>query len=90
MFRAKLGDFGFAIELPRVSGGQTLFSSQCMVRFEGYYPSEVTLGKYSDRCDVYSFGVVCNSKYAMQRYNLCTPFYIPIGSSGDVHRFKGI
>lgn len=58
MFRAKLADFGFSVELPNISHGQTLFSSDFIVRSEGYYPSEITLGKYSDRSDVYSFGVV--------------------------------
>ena len=57
-FRAKLGDFGFAVELPHISGGRTMFTSDFIVRTEGYYPPEVSMGKYSDRSDVYSFGVV--------------------------------
>lgn len=35
-----------------------MFTSDCVVRSEGYYPPEVSMGKYSDRSDVYSFGVV--------------------------------
>ena len=57
-FRAKLGDFGFAVELPHISGGATLFTAASIAQSEGYYPSEVTSGKYSDRSDVYSYGVV--------------------------------
>lgn len=56
---AKLADFGFSVELPRISGGKTVFTSACIARSEGYYPSEVTCGEFSDRSDVYSFGVVC-------------------------------
>ena len=57
---AKLADFGFSIELPRVSSGKTVFSASCIARSEGYFPSEITSGHFSDRSDVYSFGVVCN------------------------------
>ena len=57
-YMAKLGDFGFAIELPQLSHGITMFSSECMIRSEGYYPAEISMGRYSDRSDVYSFGVV--------------------------------
>ena len=58
-YKAKLGDFGFAIEMPHISGGHTMFSSDFIVRTEGYFPPEINMGKYSDRSDVYSFGVVC-------------------------------
>ena len=40
--------------------GKTVFSASCIARSEGYFPSEVTSGHFSDRSDVYSFGVVCN------------------------------
>lgn len=52
------GKLGFSVELPCVSGGKTMFTSECIVRSEGYYPPEIVMGKYSDRSDVYSFGVV--------------------------------
>ena len=57
-YRAKLADFGFSIKLPHLSGGTTLFSAECIARTEGYYPSEITYGKYSDRSDVFCYGVV--------------------------------
>ena len=55
---AKLADFGFSMELPRVSRRKTVFSTPFIARSEGYYPSEITSGHFSDRSDVYSFGVV--------------------------------
>ena len=55
----KISDFGFAIELPRVcDDGRSLFTAQTFARSEGYFPSELTSGKYSAKSDVYSYGVV--------------------------------
>jgi serine/threonine protein kinase len=56
--QAKLADFGFSIELPKLSHGLTMFTSQALAHTEGYYPSEITCGKFSDRSDVFSFGIV--------------------------------
>ena len=56
--RAKLADFGFSIELPHVTHGKTLFTLPFVARSEGYYPSEVTSGHYSDKSDVYCYGMV--------------------------------
>ncbi len=55
---AKLADFGFAIELPSISHGKTLFTVPFFARSEGYYPSEVTSGQFSDKSDVYCYGMV--------------------------------
>lgn len=43
-FKAKLGDFGFSVELPHISGGATLFTAASIARSEGYYTSEITSG----------------------------------------------
>ena len=55
---AKLDDFGFSMELPQLSHGKTMFFAPFITQSEGYYPSEVTSGHFSDRSDVYCFGVV--------------------------------
>lgn len=53
-----LSDFGFSVELPQVEDGRTMFTAKGFARSEGYYPSELSSGKYSPKSDVYSFGVV--------------------------------
>ena len=73
-FTAKLGDFGFAVELPRVSCGRTMFSANFCARSEGYYAPEISTGRYSDRSDVYSYGIVSSRKCKLsmiitQKYN---------------------
>ena len=60
---AKITDFGFAIELPTVAEGRSLYTSKAFARSEGCYPSELTSGKYSAKSDVYSFGVVSVPTY---------------------------
>ena len=57
-FTAKLGDFGFAHELPRCVGDRTLLKAPAFARTEGYYPTELSAGLISPKTDVYSYGVV--------------------------------
>ena len=54
-FRAKIGDFGFAVELPRVVGGRTLLDSVSFARTEGYYPPELSEGRFGPKSDMYSY-----------------------------------
>lgn len=55
----KISDFGFALELPKINDdGRSLFTATMFARSEGYFPSELTSGKYSPKSDVYSYGVV--------------------------------
>lgn len=56
---AKITDFGFALELPQVADGRSMYTAKAFARSEGYYPGELTSGKYSAKSDVYSLGVVC-------------------------------
>ena len=55
---AKLADLGFSMQLSRVSRGKTVFTTPGVARSQGYYPSEVTSGHFSDRSDVACFGIV--------------------------------
>lgn len=52
----KLGDFGFALELPESSS--TVVTAPSFARTEGYYAPELVSGQLSAKSDVYSFGVV--------------------------------
>ncbi len=54
----KLGDFGFALQLPEVHQGRTVVRATSFARTEGYYAPELHHGRLSPKCDVYSYGVV--------------------------------
>lgn len=69
---AKLADFGFAIELPTISHGKTMFTVPFVARSEGYYPSEVTTGHFSDKSDVFSYGIVGGTSLECSEISCCT------------------
>lgn len=67
---AKLGDFGFAMDMPEHRSGQTLVSAPLIARSDGYFAPELINGKISAKSDVYSFGVVSISIiYTQNLYN---------------------
>ncbi len=57
-YNGKLGDFGFALQLPEVDKGRTYVTTATFARTEGYYAPELHHGQLSPKCDVYSYGVV--------------------------------
>ena len=88
-FKAKLGDFGFALDIPENHSGRTLVSAPLIARTEGYFAPELIGGKISSKSDVYSFGVVRNSIICIVKDdNKCTILYI--GYSGNLFRTKGL
>lgn len=73
---AKLADFGFSMQLPRVSRGKTVFTTPGVARSEGYYSSEVTSGHFSDRSDVACLGVVSIQMLENTPLILCSCCYM--------------
>ena len=58
---AKLGDFGFAQEVPQLVGGHSVITAAVVARSLGYSPPEMDLCHVSPKSDVYSYGVVSMS-----------------------------
>ena len=59
-FTAKLGDFGFSLEMPSTNPKRTLVTRPFLAFTQGYSAPEITEGSYSTKSDVYSYGVVSN------------------------------
>lgn len=60
---AKLGDFGFSLEMPSIECGRTVVTSPFVAFTQGYCPPEITDGHYSPKSDVYSYGIVMLETY---------------------------
>ena len=54
----KLGDFGFARELPEMVNGRSIVSVALFVKSAGYSAPELDAYRHSPRTDVYAYGVV--------------------------------
>ena len=71
-FRAKIADFGFAIQLKKKSAAgqtRTVCTAIGIARTDGYCAPEVLVGKYSLKSDVYSYGIVCYLLHIHAGYN---------------------
>ena len=62
-YNAKLGDFGFAMDMPEQAHGRTLVSAPLIARTDGYFAPELVSRKISPKSDVYSLGVVGDGNY---------------------------
>ena len=58
-FEAKLGDFGFSLEAPKLQSGRTTFTCPLVAFTQGYCAPEIMEGHCSTKSDVYSYGIVC-------------------------------
>lgn len=59
--RAKLGDFGFALDMSKgadLHTSVTLMTAPMVAQTNGYCAPEVLSGKLSPKSDVYSYGIV--------------------------------
>lgn len=70
---AKLGDFGFSVEMPVCEAGRTVLTAPLIARSEGYYPPEIDTGKISPKSDIYSFGIVSVFNQCSMGVPECTP-----------------
>ena len=57
-YKAKLGDFGFALDMPQSQPGKTLVTAPLVARTSGYMPPEIQGSKFSPKSDMYSYGIV--------------------------------
>ena len=55
---AKLGDFGFSVELSKPVEGRTVVTAAMVAKSLGYSPPELDSCHISAKSDVYSYGIV--------------------------------
>lgn len=72
---AKIPDFGFSVELPKLSHGKTLFTTTCIA---GTTHSDISSGRFSDQSDIYCYGVV---SYEVDPECMCMISSLPSGSA---------
>ena len=56
---AKLGDFGFTQEIPRLTEGRSVITVAIVAKSLGYSPPEMDTAHVSCKSDMYCYGVVC-------------------------------
>ena len=72
-FRAMIADFGFAIQLKKMSAAgqtRTVCTAIGIARTDGYCAPEVLVGNYSLKSDVYSYGIVRYLLHIHAGYNM--------------------
>ena len=72
---AKLGDFGFAQEIPQLVGGRSVITAAVVAKSLGYSPPEMDMCHVSPKSDVYSYGVVCTYVYYVATCEIWPCFY---------------
>jgi len=90
-FNAKLGDFGFSVELPRVVGDRTLLKAKTFACTEGYYPPELCEKRTVPRVTcilmvLYFYDHKPNNHNPLFNHIL----YASTGCVGDIRRNEGV
>ena len=55
---AKLGDFGFSQQMPKLIGGKSMITAAVVAKSLGYSAPEMDTCHVSHKSDVYSYGVI--------------------------------
>ena len=83
----KIGDFGFAVQMPEVKHGRSVIMTKTVACTQGYSAPEVADCRYSPKSDVYSYSMVCcHHIYAFHNDILLTTKFVRSGCFGDLHR----